>query len=181
MLRSLWGLNLHAWAGCSLFPGHFMVSRSLSIVRPSEESSNSKFSLGSSSKFHTRRRECSSPGRMFSWHLCDVLSLFTFSELLLITSNPYDYPFISQGEILVASIDDAEELLATDVSAAERGGGCSSLSLGSTRRHAILSMPERHRHPGLQSGREVWTLQARGRRDALREHEVQAEAAGGAG
>uniref|UniRef100_A0A8C0T442 Myosin heavy chain 3 n=1 Tax=Canis lupus familiaris TaxID=9615 RepID=A0A8C0T442_CANLF len=34
--------------------------------------------------------------------------------LLLITTNPYDYPFISQGEILVASIDDAEELLATD-------------------------------------------------------------------
>ncbi|XP_059937947.1 myosin-3 [Mesoplodon densirostris] len=35
-------------------------------------------------------------------------------ELLLITTNPYDYPFISQGEILVGSIDDAEELLATD-------------------------------------------------------------------
>uniref|UniRef100_A0A6I8NUQ6 Myosin heavy chain 3 n=1 Tax=Ornithorhynchus anatinus TaxID=9258 RepID=A0A6I8NUQ6_ORNAN len=35
-------------------------------------------------------------------------------ELLLITTNPYDYPFISQGEILVASIDDTEELLATD-------------------------------------------------------------------
>ncbi|NP_036736.1 myosin-3 [Rattus norvegicus] len=35
-------------------------------------------------------------------------------ELLLITTNPYDYPFISQGEILVASIDDREELLATD-------------------------------------------------------------------
>ncbi|XP_074081220.1 myosin-3-like isoform X2 [Macrotis lagotis] len=35
-------------------------------------------------------------------------------ELLLITTNPYDYPFISQGEILVESIDDTEELLATD-------------------------------------------------------------------
>ncbi|XP_015418028.1 PREDICTED: myosin-3 [Myotis davidii] len=44
-------------------------------------------------------------------------------ELLLITTNPYDYPFISQGEILVASIDDAEELLATDVSRTERGAG----------------------------------------------------------
>lgn len=43
------------------------------------------------------------------------------AELLLITTNPYDYPFISQGEILVGSIDDAEELLATDVS--RRGGG----------------------------------------------------------
>lgn len=45
---------------------------------------------------------------------------FVVSELLLITTNPYDYPFISQGEILVASIDDAEELLATDVSKTER-------------------------------------------------------------
>ncbi|KAM4673612.1 myosin-3-like [Amazona ochrocephala] len=35
-------------------------------------------------------------------------------EMLLITSNPYDYPFISQGEISVASIDDQEELVATD-------------------------------------------------------------------
>lgn len=37
--------------------------------------------------------------------------------MLLITSNPYDYPFISQGEITVLSINDAEELMATDVSA----------------------------------------------------------------
>ncbi|NXV73126.1 MYH3 protein, partial [Atlantisia rogersi] len=35
-------------------------------------------------------------------------------EMLLITSNPYDYPFISQGEVSVASIDDQEELVATD-------------------------------------------------------------------
>ncbi|XP_029456109.1 myosin-1B isoform X1 [Rhinatrema bivittatum] len=35
-------------------------------------------------------------------------------EMLLITTNPYDFPFISQGEITVASIDDAEELMATD-------------------------------------------------------------------
>lgn len=48
---------------------------------------------------------------------------FFFSELLLITTNPYDYPFISQGEILVASIDDAEELLATDVRGLGWGGG----------------------------------------------------------
>lgn len=36
--------------------------------------------------------------------------------MLLITTNPYDYPFISQGEITVLSIDDTEELMATDVS-----------------------------------------------------------------
>ncbi|XP_074828041.1 myosin heavy chain, skeletal muscle, adult isoform X2 [Natator depressus] len=35
-------------------------------------------------------------------------------EMLLITTNPYDFPFVSQGEISVASIDDQEELMATD-------------------------------------------------------------------
>ncbi|XP_054249732.1 myosin-3-like [Indicator indicator] len=35
-------------------------------------------------------------------------------EMLLLTANPHDYPFISQGEISVASIDDQEELVATD-------------------------------------------------------------------
>uniref|UniRef100_A0A8P4G289 Myosin motor domain-containing protein n=3 Tax=Dicentrarchus labrax TaxID=13489 RepID=A0A8P4G289_DICLA len=35
-------------------------------------------------------------------------------EALLITTNPFDYPFVSQGEISVASIDDSEELMATD-------------------------------------------------------------------
>uniref|UniRef100_A0A8C2BFP7 Slow myosin heavy chain 1 n=1 Tax=Cyprinus carpio TaxID=7962 RepID=A0A8C2BFP7_CYPCA len=35
-------------------------------------------------------------------------------EMLLITNNPYDYAYISQGETQVTSIDDAEELIATD-------------------------------------------------------------------
>ncbi|KAG7216768.1 hypothetical protein INR49_021166, partial [Caranx melampygus] len=35
-------------------------------------------------------------------------------EMLLITNNPYDYCYISQGEISVASINDSEELMATD-------------------------------------------------------------------
>ncbi|XP_069510584.1 myosin-4-like [Ambystoma mexicanum] len=35
-------------------------------------------------------------------------------EMLLITTNPYDYQFTSQGEIKVESIDDAEDLMATD-------------------------------------------------------------------
>ncbi|XP_072833156.2 myosin-7 [Pogona vitticeps] len=35
-------------------------------------------------------------------------------DMMLITNNPYDYAFISQGETTVPSIDDAEELLATD-------------------------------------------------------------------
>ncbi|XP_066561740.1 myosin heavy chain, fast skeletal muscle [Amia ocellicauda] len=35
-------------------------------------------------------------------------------DMLLITTNPYDFPMISQGQISVASIDDKEELVATD-------------------------------------------------------------------
>ncbi|XP_057701646.1 myosin heavy chain, fast skeletal muscle-like [Corythoichthys intestinalis] len=35
-------------------------------------------------------------------------------EALLITTNPYDYPMISQGEITVKSINDVEEFTATD-------------------------------------------------------------------
>ena len=38
--------------------------------------------------------------------------------MLLITSNPFDYQFISQGQTTVASIDDGDELQATDVSKA---------------------------------------------------------------
>nr|XP_057921469.1 myosin-6 [Doryrhamphus excisus] len=35
-------------------------------------------------------------------------------DMLLITNNPYDYSYISQGEVTVASINDSEELMATD-------------------------------------------------------------------
>ncbi|KAM7035671.1 myosin heavy chain, skeletal muscle, adult-like isoform 1-T1 [Acridotheres tristis] len=35
-------------------------------------------------------------------------------DMLLITTNPYDYQFVSQGEITVPSINDQEELIATD-------------------------------------------------------------------
>ncbi|XP_063063309.1 myosin-7-like isoform X2 [Engraulis encrasicolus] len=35
-------------------------------------------------------------------------------EMLLITANPYDYAFISQGETTVQSINDGDELMATD-------------------------------------------------------------------
>ncbi|XP_041950931.1 myosin-6 [Alosa sapidissima] len=35
-------------------------------------------------------------------------------DMLLITNNPYDYSYVSQGEITVASINDSEELIATD-------------------------------------------------------------------
>ncbi|KAG2460528.1 MYH4 protein, partial [Polypterus senegalus] len=35
-------------------------------------------------------------------------------DMLLVTTNPYDFPYISQGEIAVKSIDDTVELMATD-------------------------------------------------------------------
>ncbi|XP_054464256.1 myosin-1B-like [Anoplopoma fimbria] len=35
-------------------------------------------------------------------------------DLLLITTNPYDFAFVSQGEVSVKSINDADELMATD-------------------------------------------------------------------
>uniref|UniRef100_G1L4J7 Myosin heavy chain 13 n=1 Tax=Ailuropoda melanoleuca TaxID=9646 RepID=G1L4J7_AILME len=35
-------------------------------------------------------------------------------DLLLISTNPFDFPFVSQGEVTVASINDSEELRATD-------------------------------------------------------------------
>ncbi|KAE8291364.1 Myosin-7 Myosin heavy chain 7 Myosin heavy chain slow isoform [Larimichthys crocea] len=41
-------------------------------------------------------------------------SIAAVPEMLLITNNPYDYAFISQGETTVASINDSEELMATD-------------------------------------------------------------------
>uniref|UniRef100_A0A663E3I6 Myosin heavy chain, skeletal muscle, adult-like n=1 Tax=Aquila chrysaetos chrysaetos TaxID=223781 RepID=A0A663E3I6_AQUCH len=35
-------------------------------------------------------------------------------DMLLITTNPYDYHYVSQGEVSVPSINDQEELMATD-------------------------------------------------------------------
>lgn len=48
-------------------------------------------------------------------NLRDTILLIS-TEALLITTNPYDYPMISQGEITVKSINDVEEFIATDVS-----------------------------------------------------------------
>ncbi|NXW10095.1 MYH1B protein, partial [Fregetta grallaria] len=45
--------------------------------------------------------------------------LFLFTVMLLVTTNPYDYQ--GQGEITVASINDQEELMATDSAIGIRG------------------------------------------------------------
>uniref|UniRef100_A0A3Q2Y1M6 Myosin heavy chain, fast skeletal muscle n=1 Tax=Hippocampus comes TaxID=109280 RepID=A0A3Q2Y1M6_HIPCM len=51
-----------------------------------------------------------------SYHIFYQLMTGHKPELLalLITTNPYDYPMISQGEITVKSINDVEEFIATD-------------------------------------------------------------------
>ncbi|XP_010774741.1 myosin-8-like, partial [Notothenia coriiceps] len=52
-----------------------------------------------------------------SYHIFDQLTCNKKPELidlLLITTNPYDFAFTSQGEISVKSINDADELMATD-------------------------------------------------------------------
>lgn len=49
-------------------------------------------------------------------------------EMLLITTNPYDFAYVSQGEITVPSIDDQEELMATDVSVRGEAGDSKVLS-----------------------------------------------------
>lgn len=36
-------------------------------------------------------------------------------DMLLLSMNPYDYHFCSQGVITVDNMDDGEELMATDV------------------------------------------------------------------
>ncbi|XP_059755634.1 myosin-13-like [Balaenoptera ricei] len=56
-------------------------------------------------------------------------------DLLLISTNPFDFPFVSKGEVTVASIDDSEELLATDVAKGRPG-------LETCRKQSWASWPE---------------------------------------
>lgn len=58
--------------------------------------------------------------RAFYWRTCNMIQrclffFFLHPETILITTNPYDYPFISQGEVTLPSINGSEELMATDV------------------------------------------------------------------
>lgn len=69
------------------------------------------------------------------------------ADMLLVTNNPYDYAFVSQGEVSVASIDDSEELMATDVSegaaAAVQGPLGAPGATAPTPLFASRSVPER--------------------------------------
>lgn len=64
--------------------------------------------------------------RTWSLNLCGVFLISwmdssfdlssSFSDMLLVSTNPYDYHFCSQGVVTVDNLDDGEELIATDVS-----------------------------------------------------------------
>lgn len=43
--------------------------------------------------------------------------------MLLVSSNPYDYHFCSQGVTTVENMDDGQELMATDVRASDFSTG----------------------------------------------------------
>ncbi|KAJ8367014.1 hypothetical protein AAFF_G00333880 [Aldrovandia affinis] len=71
-------------------------------------------------------------------------------EGLLITTNPYDYPMISQGEITVKSINDVDEFIATDTAidilgfTADEKMGIYKLT-GAVMHHANLKFKQKQR------------------------------------
>ncbi|MCI4389909.1 hypothetical protein PGIGA_G00116600 [Pangasianodon gigas] len=58
------------------------------------------------------KKRIEAPPHIFS--ISDNAYQFMLTEALLITTNPYDYPLISHGEVTVKSINDVEEFIATD-------------------------------------------------------------------
>uniref|UniRef100_A0A3P8WZF5 Myosin heavy chain 7-like n=1 Tax=Cynoglossus semilaevis TaxID=244447 RepID=A0A3P8WZF5_CYNSE len=85
-------------------------------------------------------------------------------EMLLITNNPYDYAFISQGETQVASIDDADELMATDSAfdvlgfTQEEKNSVYKLT-GAIMHHGNMKFKQRPREEQAEAdGTEVWIL-----------------------
>ena len=51
-----------------------------------------------------------------SLNYCSASLPFRTADLLLVSSNPYDYHFCSQGMTTLESMDDGQGLMATDVS-----------------------------------------------------------------
>lgn len=47
--------------------------------------------------------------------------------MLLVSSNPYDYHFCSQGVTIVENLDDGQELMATDVRASAACPQCTMI------------------------------------------------------
>lgn len=54
--------------------------------------------------------------RGISWVDSIFHLVYPFTDMLLVSTNPYDYHFCSQGVVTVDNLDDGEELMATDVS-----------------------------------------------------------------
>lgn len=55
-------------------------------------------------------------GWNLDWNGMDFDLGNSFTDMLLVSTNPYDYHFCSQGVVTVDNLDDGEELMATDVS-----------------------------------------------------------------
>uniref|UniRef100_A0A8C2Z7L6 Myosin heavy chain, fast skeletal muscle-like n=1 Tax=Cyclopterus lumpus TaxID=8103 RepID=A0A8C2Z7L6_CYCLU len=82
-------------------------------------------------------------------------------EALLITTNPFDYPMISQGEITVKSIDDVEEFIATDTAidilgfSADEKAGIYKLT-GAVMHHGAMKFKQKQREEQAEpDGNEV--------------------------
>lgn len=60
--------------------------------------------------------------------------------MLLLSLNPYDYHFCSQGVTTVDNLDDGQELMATDVGAQPWAWGGHSLLLGTSGGVSWLSL-----------------------------------------
>lgn len=68
----------------------------------------------------TRTARLASPSSPDVWSMVRIASLRSnpfVADMLLVSSNPYDYHFCSQGVTTVESMDDGQELMATDVRA----------------------------------------------------------------
>lgn len=127
---------------------------------------------------HSKQRVYKSYKTPQSLQMCLFIPL---TDMLLITNNPYDYAYISQGETTVASINDAEELMATDVSK------CSLLA--EIPLHIVSKLNQINFYlvkgsfwcPGIHPRGKEWHLQVDWSYYALWKYEVQAEAEGRTG
>lgn len=78
--------------------------------------------------------------------------MFLFTEMLLVSTDPYEFRYVSQGDVTVAGMDDAQEYLATDVLTCINKYQSFSLYL-------LFSLnPDRFRCARFYSRRKKWNL-----------------------
>lgn len=93
--------------------------------------------------------------------LTKILNSFVslwISDMLLVSSNPYDYHFCSQGVTTVENMDDGQELMATDVSFKKKNLLQRPNEKKKNLQKNSLFNPARHGHPWLYSRRKVRLL-----------------------